>query len=364
MWISVFFGGIWQFIRNIFSWKNKTPFWRVIWVVITTCIVVFTCMVGYAFYDEFYSGKSDIYWNRYDPNLSPDFKFRNNGYDAVDSYIYNSKTNKKVLTGIEWIARSLDGDSLIVVAKDGKRGFFNRFTGEMTIPLKYDAAWIFSDGVAAVCEGDSVYFIDHSGKPINNKKYARTEEYNNYAYHGEYAAIPEKGKYGLVDRKGAWAILPEYDDIIIGPRDLWHVYNNDKWAVVGANGQFIMPIEYESVWIQHDKGITVARADDHSQSRYDYDGTLLDKFIFDEVFEMAYYIDEFDEDGNQKRAIDSMMKYTANCHFGLMTRDGVPVTPPLYYNISCVAPGVYQCQISGYMSDCIMVNAKGEKINE
>lgn len=31
MWLSVFFGGIWQFIRNIFSWKNKTPFWRVIW---------------------------------------------------------------------------------------------------------------------------------------------------------------------------------------------------------------------------------------------------------------------------------------------------------------------------------------------
>ena len=53
MWLSVFFGGIWQFIRNIFSWKNKTPFWRVIWATITVCIVAFTSMLGYAFYDEF-----------------------------------------------------------------------------------------------------------------------------------------------------------------------------------------------------------------------------------------------------------------------------------------------------------------------
>lgn len=58
MWLSVFFGGIWQFIRNIFSWKNKTPFWRVIWATITVCVVSVTCMLGYAFYDEFMRHKS------------------------------------------------------------------------------------------------------------------------------------------------------------------------------------------------------------------------------------------------------------------------------------------------------------------
>lgn len=126
----------------------------------------------------------------------------------------------------------------------------------------------------------------------------------------------------------------------------------------------MLPIEYENVWIHGADSITVASAVDHYQSRYDYYGTLLDDFIFDEVYEMAYYINEFDDEGNQKKAVDDMMKYSANNFYGLITRNGVPVTPPLYSSIECVKPGVYQCRVSDYFSDCVMVNSKGEKIND
>jgi len=365
MWQTVFFGGIWQFIRNIFSWKNKTPFWRVVWATITICAVAFTAMLGYAFYDEFCRNKikRNYYAELYDSNLSANYKFRNNGRDEGKSFIYDTKTLDKVLKGIDWIAVPEDGDSLIIVAKDGKRGFVNRFTAGIAIPFKYDAAWSFTDGVAAVCEGDSVYFIDHFGKPINNKKFARTRGYNNYVYHGNYAAIPENGKFGLIDRTGAWAVLPEYTDIHIGAKNLWYAVKNDRWGAIGENGQFVIPMEYEYVWIHDDNGITVAKAVDHSQSRYDNDGTLLDKFIFDEVYEMAYYINDFDDEGNQKKAVDNMLKYSANFYYGLMTRNGIPMTPPLYSDIECIAPGVYQCRIPG-STDCVMVNGKGEKIND
>ena len=218
MWLSVFFGGIWQFICNIFSWKNKTPFWRVIWATITICILAFTCMLGYAFYDEFIrkSGYRYSWEERYDSNLSPYFKYRNNGNNEGKSYIYDSRTKKKMIKDIDWIAVPEDGDSLIIVAKGGKRGFVNRYTAETVIPFKYDAAWSFTDGVAGVCEGDSVWFIDHSGKPIHNRKFARKRGYDRYVYHGDYAAIPVNGKYGLLDKKGEWTILPEHDDIHIG----------------------------------------------------------------------------------------------------------------------------------------------------
>lgn len=365
MWLKVFFGGIWQFIRNIFSWKNKTPFWRVIWATITICAVAFTAMLGYAFYDEFCRNKikRNYYAELYDSNLSANYKFRNNGRDEGKSFIYDTKTREKVLKGIDWIAVPEDGDSLIIVAKDGKRGFVNRFTAEVVIPFKYDAAWSFNEGVAAVCEGDSVYFINHSGKPINNKKFVRTRGYDNYAYHGNYAAIPENGKYGLIDRTGEWAILPKYKDIRTGAKNMWYAMNDDRCGVIGTNGQFVMPVEYQAVWIHSDNGITVARAEDHSQSRYDYDGSLIDQFIFDEVYEMSYYINEFDDDGNQKKAVDNMLKYSANNYYGLMTRNGVPVTAPLYSDIESVAPGVYQCHIPETY-ECVMVNGKGEKIND
>ena len=142
-------------------------------------------MLGYAFYDEFVrrSGYRYSWEDRYDSSLSPYFKYRNNGYNEGKSYIYDSRTKKKVIKDIDWIAVPEDGDSLIIVAKDGKRGFVNRYTAETVIPFKYDAAWSFTDGVAGVCEGDSVYFINHSGKPIHGKKFARQRGYDRSEEH-------------------------------------------------------------------------------------------------------------------------------------------------------------------------------------
>lgn len=364
MWLSVLFGGIWQFICNIFSWKNKTPFWRVIWAAITVCVVSVTVMLAVAWYDEFVRNGYRYSANYYDGYISPKYKFHNNGRGEASSYIYDAKTRKKVMKGLDWIAVPESEDSLMVVSKDGKRGYVNRFTLETVVPFKYDAAWSFYEDVAAVCEGDSIHYIDHSGKPINNIKFLRDKRYDNYAYHGNYAAIPVRKKYGLIDKSGEWVVEPTYDNIRIGAKNLWYVTNDEKTGVIGLDGQLMLPIEYEYVWIHGIDGITVASAEDHSQSRYDYDGTLLDDFVFDKVEEMTYYINEFDDEGNQKQAVDNMLRYSANNFYGLMTRDGVPVIPPLYSYISCVKPGVYQCRISDYFTDCVMVNSKGDKIND
>ena len=170
------------------------------------------------------------------------------------------------------------------------------------------------------------------------------------------------GKYGLLDRDGKWAFQPEHEDIHIGAKNMWYAMDDKKWGVIGTAGQFVIPMEYKNVWIHTDNGITVAEAD-NAQSRYDYDGTLLDKFVFDETYHLAYYINEFDKEGNQKQAVDeNMLKYSANNFYGLMTKNGVPVTAPLYSDIEVVTPDVYQCHIPETY-ECILVNAKGVKIN-
>lgn len=361
MWITVFFGGIGQFFRSIFSWKNKTPFWRIICATVTVCIVIITvlfCVVCHYAYRRSNSGEV---WARYDSQLSADFKYRNNGYNEGKSFIYNTGTKKRVLDDIDWIVKPLDGDSLIIVAKKGKRGFVNRFTGEIALPFKYDAAWSFTDGVAGVCEGDSVYFIDHTGKPINGKKYFRIRGYDNYAYHGNYVAIPEKGKYGLVDRDGNWVYEPEFSDITIGRRNMWVAVKNGKYGVIGADGQMVLPCEYEHAFIFPDNGITVGFAD-HSRKLFDYSGNLIDDFVFDDVYSLNYPTDEFDEEGNRKQMAAKMHKYEVDNYYGLMSKDGVPVTPPLYSSIVAIAPDVYQCRIPN-TSKCIMINGQGENIN-
>lgn len=360
MWLYVFFGGIRQFFANIFSRRNRGAFWRVTWAIITLCIVLFTGMMAIAFFESRSSRirPSDVY----DSDLSAELKFHNLGRNEGKSYIFNFRTGDKLMEGIDWIAVPADGDSLIVVAKGGKRGFVNRFTGRTAIPFDYDAAWTFTDGVAGVCRGDSVWFVDHSGRPINNRKFARKHGYGSYVYHGGYAAIPMGEKFGLIDRKGDWAVTPEHDDIHAGPKNMWFVMDDGKYGVIGADGSVVIPVEYSNVWINSDNGITVANAD-NTRSRYGYDGTLIDRFVFDETYHLSYYIDELDEEGNQELVVDgTMLKYSVGNFYGLMTKDGVVVTTPQYSKIEAVKPGVYQCEIPD-TGDSVMINARGEKIN-
>lgn len=364
-WLANIGKSIWQAICWIgrgFNPKYKSPFWRVIWVMITLCIVILTVAIAYVCHYEFERRSPWFHEQRYDPKLSADYKFRNNGYGLGKSFIYNRHTGKKVLKGIDWIARSFDNDQLVVVAKNGKRGFLNRFTGKMELPFKYDAAWVFSGGVAAVCEGDSVYFIDHSGKPINKRKYLRNKSYNYYTYHGNFAAIPENGKYGLVDRSGNWVYNPEYGNIEIAPRNMWYAKKNGKVGVIGSDGKFVVPCEYENIKIYPDSGIYVDM-EDHTRKRLDYEGNVVDDFVFDNMRAIKYKPEVLNEDSDPNQfASDIIYQYNVDNYYGLMTLNGRILTPPLYSSVGAIAPNIFQCHFADSKGS-ILLNSKGEKIN-
>lgn len=357
-WISTNFRGLRQLSRLVGRWLNpkyKTPFWRVIWSVITICILAFTSMIGYAFYREFIRDKH-YSWNT--RSISPNYSSHDGGNGK--SYVFNRRTGRKCINDLDWIQRSSDGDSLMVFAKDGKRGFLNRYTGRVEIPAIYDAAWIFSDGVAGVCFNDSVFFIDHTGSPINRQKYPHDHGYDDYCYHGEYLKLPHNGKFGLVNRKGDWHLPPVYTIISASHDNTWKVNDNGRWGVFNADGQFAIPCQYAGVEVTNGSGIIVIM-DDHSKKRYDTDGTLLDDFLSDDIYLMEYQSDEYTDDGNRMAKPAELYKYRVGLHYGLMDRNGHPVTPPLYENIDAVSASIYQCQIYN-ASECILLNESGKKI--
>lgn len=357
-WICVFLGGIWQFVRNIFSWKNKTPFWRVIWAMITVCVLVFTVMLSYAFYDEFYVRKHR-YMVRYErTDLGENFYFYNKG--KGDCYITEKKTGKKIHEGLDWIASSFDGDSLVVFAKDGKRGFLSRCSGNIVIPAKYDAAWCFNDGVAGVCVDDSVFFIDHSDRPIYARKFARIPN-RNYTYHGNLFAFMENDKQGLVDRSGNTVIPAIYDDIIPMANKMWNVKLNDKVGTVNAEGKLIIPCEYNGVFI-YPKGGIVVMSEDNSKKKMDYNGIVTDSFVYDYTYTLDYCSDDLDEDGARIQRPSKLFTYSCNGHYGLIDKKGHPVTPPIYSSISAYSADLFECQIDNG-GEYVMLNEKGEKVN-
>ena len=78
--------------------------------------------------------------------------------------LYSDISEKYLTPRYEWIlftAHHPDyDDSLTVFCKDNKRGFLNCYTGEIVIEPQYEAAWVFSDGLAAVKkDGSKIKFI-------------------------------------------------------------------------------------------------------------------------------------------------------------------------------------------------------------
>lgn len=136
--------GVWQamcWIGRAFNPKYKTDFWRVVWSVITICVLTGTCIMVY----EYYSYKTHDYDYEYPDiqRISHNYKFEKRG--SKSGAIINIQTCEVTEKDTDWIAIYPDEDSLMVYSKNGKRGYI--INGKVAIPAKYDKAWVFSCGV-------------------------------------------------------------------------------------------------------------------------------------------------------------------------------------------------------------------------
>ena len=86
--------------------------------------------------------------------------------------IKNTATGKVTIKDIklDWTTSS-PNDSLSVYCSEGKRGYYNAYTGEIAIQAQYRRAWVFSEGLAAVQKNGMIGFIDHKGNTVIDFKY-------------------------------------------------------------------------------------------------------------------------------------------------------------------------------------------------
>lgn len=285
-------------------------------------------------------------------------------YSTKPGIIQNFITGEVIAKDIDWIALPADEDSLIVYSKDDKRGYINRFSGEIAIPAKYSKAWVFSGGVAAVAEGDSVYFIDHSGKAVNNKKFAYNPKNHGYVFHGDYCAMAvDDGLMGLIDRNGNWAVEPKYQWIISEANNFWRAREGDSqtglWYALNDRAELVTEIGYPEITISEDFGI-IATLPNHLQVSYGFDGTKSDKFLCRDLEKMYYDKDEWDEEGNKIIDATTLMRYRMSDGYeGLCTVDGDIITEPIYWEIAPITKDTYLCKYKD-ASAGVIVNSKGE----
>ena len=230
---------------------------------------------------------------------------------------------------IDWTTPSRN-DSLAVFCSEGKRGYYNMYTGEITVPAQYRRAWIFSEGLAAVQKNGNIGFINRKGDVVIDF---------NYPYHGNpltdfifrdghCVAADTTGKCGVIDRAGKWVILPEYDNV-----DAFKEY-----AIVTKAG--------------------IAR-------QMDYAGQVLNSFVLDTVHELTYEVEEryMNRDGEiayaERSVSTGLFCYRVGGRCGLMDGNCHRLTEPLYKSIYAVNGTMFRATLLDGWSEVIL-NAKGE----
>lgn len=363
-WLANLGKGLWQaicWVGRCLNPKYKTPFWRIIWSVLTICIVVATCIITHVWYQM---EREELHRFGHKQRISNQLTFVKPRYSTKPGIIQNFITGEVIAKDIDWIALPADEDSLIVYSKDDKRGYINRFSGEIAIPAKYSKAWVFSGGVAAVAEGDSVYFIDHSGKAVNNKKFAYNPKNHGYVFHGDYCAMAvDDGLMGLIDRNGNWAVEPKYQWIISEANNFWRAREGDSqtglWYALNDRAELVTEIGYPEITISEDFGI-IATLPNHLQVSYGFDGTKSDKFLCRDLEKMYYDKDEWDEEGNKIIDATTLMRYRMSDGYeGLCTVDGDIITELIYWEIAPITKDTYLCKYKD-ASAGVIVNSKGE----
>lgn len=244
---------------------------------------------------------------------------------------------KNIVTGeftikdvkLDWTTSS-PNDSLSVYCTEGKRGYYNAYTGVIAITAQYRRAWVFSEGLAAVQKNGMIGFIDHRGNTVIDFKFPyHGNPLSEYTFkHGHCVAADTTGKCGVINKQGAWVINPEYDNV--------NAY--EEYAIISKAGV---------------------------RMQVGYDGKVLNSFVLDDITRLTYTVKErFENREGEIEYIDKVVdtglfSYRVGGRCGLMDADCHRLTEPLYNSITAVDRNMFRATLIDYYSEVIL-NAKGE----
>jgi len=155
----------------------------------------------------------------------------------------NTVTGEVVVTAHYTAASNMiqlpSGDYYALVFEGTKAGYIND-KGEVIIPLIYDDASVFSDGMARVKMGGKYGFINLQGKTVIPFDYNLAGDFVN-----GMARVEQGGKWGFIDIKGRTAIAIEYynaGDFSEGVAPV--MTETGSWGFINAQGTFVIKPAY------------------------------------------------------------------------------------------------------------------------
>lgn len=372
LFFSVIGRGIKQaavWVAKLFGYKEGTTFGKIVWRVFafsaSLTMLIIASALTYALVN-FVQEKIQIrkyravnYCHEYNNTYVSPYVIYHDAYDG--GYIYNIITGLRTITDVNMVCKSPDGDSLVFFVSNGKRGYFNRFTGEVAIPAQYDKAWVFSEGVACVYKDGLITFIDHNGNQVMDKKFPYSGCINGYTFHnGLCAMLDDNELMGIINLQGEWVVKPEYYFIGRDETGFWRTENyDDEEGLINANGVELLPVGYDNIRIDTQNELIYARTLDNFDMVFNFDGEVVNACAYDGVYKLRYETKELDNDGCFKQAEANLMSYyTSGRSYGLIDYDGNLITQPIYSDITALSANRYQCEGP---QGTVILNDKGEE---
>ena len=342
-----------RWVAKMFGYKADTKFGRILWHVFATCacvLVLYAAIETVWGYVDVVQSKHEArlqqqpeychdYWNT---QLSSDIIYHDE-YDA--GYVYNNRVGRRTITGISWIRESEDGDNLVCYSNGKKRGYFDRYTGELNIPPRYEKAWVFSEGLACVMLDRKLGFIDHEGNMVIGNVFGHSPYIGAYCFHNGLCPIEgDDGRVGLIDKQGNWAVEPEYKFIDRLSNGCWKTRDSVwRYGLLDPNGKTLLSCEYAEIEMDYENGCIRAITQGHVDQVFDFDGNLRNPCDFKAVEEIGYAFDN--EVGDEMGFSPNCLMFKSyDCHYGLMDRKGNIITPPSFSSIRAIAPDRFLCK--------------------
>lgn len=335
---------------------KKITFGRALTVIAVICLCIITGTIIVSEYERHQPYEERTEWYSSECRVT----YYNKGGAAIENVV----TGKTTMKNIDWmIAADLHPDTLVVFSKKQRRGYFDRYTGDIVIPEQYTHAWIFSEDVAAVVANDKVGFINRKGKTVIDFRfpYMKDNRKNiNFVFHDGYCSMyDETGKCGLINKKGEWVLKPQYDKIYTPVHKRRIFEKEGKKGVLDDSLRIVIPAEYTYIELMEDYAI-VERPDEIRQ-QISYTGEVLNPLLYYVVSRLDYGTGTYREDGSEVLASTGIYCYRIGNKFGLMDMNGKIITLALYYNIDVVGKNLFSCTLEDLYSD-VLLNERGEVV--
>ena len=282
--------------------------------------------------------------------------------------LYERYSDKKLSKKLKFVdSCPMTDDSITSYQSlEGKWGFIDMNSGKVVIPAAYEKVWDFNEGLAAVADAEhEVGFIDKTGElqiPMMDVDWK--DGY--YGFENGLCVLTHTslGKQGAIDKNGNWVLPMEYDSVNY-PYDngLIKVRNGDHWGIYDMDGQEVFEIKYDE--ISYDAGLEgIFILQDGIKQLVTVSGEVIEPFIVDRTYPLRYIVEYHPESESEYATHPYLVDYEVDDYYHgvLDTRSGKVVIPANYDSVEMVSKDMITASLGIENVESVVFDINGKKV--